>query len=165
MSCAIVTEKTSASAPAESRRFPLNPVALWRIGAPSALLGGLCAAAHGWWSSGNFAWPKTIGVAAGAAIVTLLGYFLQPTVMRGDRLYISNLWGFRQWLALADIQLVTQKRYLNQPGFRIVATNGKTYWLSRETIRLDELHERIVASAGAANPLAIALSTPLYQLK
>jgi len=160
-----VTDKISAPDAAVTRRFPLNPVALWRIGAPSALIGGLCAASYDWWTSGHFAWPKTIGVAIGAAIVTLMGYFLQPTLLRGDRLYISNLWGFRQWLALADIESVNQKRYLNQPGFRIVARNGKVYWLSRDTIRVGELYERVVATAGAANPLALALSTPFHQLQ
>lgn len=148
-----------------ARRFPLNPVTLWRIGAPSALLGGLCAATHNWWTSGTFAWPKTIAVAIGAAVVTFMGYYLQPTLLRGERLYISNLWGFRQWLALSDIATVSQKRYLRQPGFRIVANNGKSYWLSRETVRLGELHERIVAVAGESNPLAVALRTPLHQLE
>ena len=160
-----MTDKISAPATAVSRRFPLNPIALWRIGAPSALVGGLCAAAHNWWSSGHFAWPKTVGVAAGAAIVTLMGYFLQPTVLRGDKLYISNRWGFRQWLVLADIESVSQKRYLNQPGFHITSRDGKIYWLSRETVRLGELYERVVASAGESNPLAVALSTPLHQLQ
>jgi hypothetical protein len=160
-----LTDKHSTPERVAARRFPLNPVTLWRMGAPAALVGGLCAATYNWWSGGTFAWPKTIGVAAGAAIVTLTGYYLQPTLLRGDRLYVSNLWGFRQWLRLSDIATVTQKRYLRQPGFRIVASNGKAYWLSREIVRLGELHECIVTAAGESNPLAEALRTPLHQLE
>lgn len=160
-----MTDKNSAPARVAAHRFPLNPITLWRIGAPSALIGGLCAATHNWLTGGDFAWPKTIAVAIGAGLVTLMGYYLQPTLLRGDQLYISNIWGFRQWLALSDIVSITQKKYIGQPGFRIVAKTGKAYWLARETVRLAELHERVVAAAGENNPLAVALRTPLYQLE
>ena len=151
--------------PAKAARFPMKPVALWRIGASSALIGGLCAAAHNWLTGGEFAWPKTVVVAAGAGMVTFIGYFLQPTLLQGERLYVSNSFGFRQWLALADIERVTMQKFWMHPCMRIVAREGKVYWLMRETVRLDEMHAAIVAQSGAQHPLAVALSTPLYALK
>ena len=112
-----------------------------------------------------FSWPNTMPLMVIAAVMVVALYFLQPTLCGESGVKAVNTWGFRRHVAWSEIKSVSVGRlYLIQPSLKLVDSEGRSYWIARDTKDLRSMHTLAKAHGGPGHPLTVALETPLYQL-
>jgi hypothetical protein len=100
-----------------------------------------------------------------AAVMVVAIYFLQPTLCGESGVKAVNTWGLRKHVAWSDIKSVSLGRlYLVQPSLKLVDSQGRSYWIARDTKDLRSMHTLANAHGGPDHPLTVALETPLYKL-
>jgi hypothetical protein len=145
--------------------FRVRPVALWRLTFPSLVLGALLGSLPGWWAGRAVVWPDTVPLMAVAAVMVVLTYWLQPTLAGPAGLRVMNSWGVRGFVGWSEVASVELARlYGLQPSLRLRNHRGRSYWIARDSERLQDLWALAVQHGGAQHPLALALQTPLYRL-
>lgn len=147
------------------KSFPAKIPALWRQAFPGLMLGAVVGRLTLWVQGQPFSLPGTLPLMAVAAMMVVLMYYFQPTLAGKDGVKAMSAWGFRRFVAWADIESVRFARlYLLQPSLKIVDSRGRAYWIAKETRNLGALHALAVEYGGASHPLARALETPLHAL-
>ncbi len=147
------------------KAFPVKPQTLWRQAFPGLLLGAVASRVVTWVNGEPFSWPNTMPLMVIAAVMVVALYFLQPTLCGESGVKAVNTWGFRKHVAWSEIKSVSLGRlYLIQPSLKLVDSEGRSYWIARDTKDLRSMHTLAKAHGGPGHPLTVALETPLYQL-
>ena len=147
------------------KSFPVKIPTLWRQAFPGVVLGAAVGRISLWIQGEPFSLLSTAPLMAVAAVIVAAVHFLQPTQAGPQGLNLMQSWGFRRavpWAAVRDVSFA--RLYLLQPSMRLTDTQGRVYWIARDTKDLKGLHALALEHAGATHPLTRALETPLFAL-
>jgi hypothetical protein len=147
------------------QRFYLKLPSLWRQASEGVLIGAVIAGIFAWIKGASFSWPNTMPFMGITATVVVATYLFQPTVVSAAGLQAMGILGFRRFVAWSDIvQVDLDRLFLIQPSFKLTDSVGRSYWISRDTEKIETLYALAKLHGGSSHPFTVALETPLYRL-
>jgi hypothetical protein len=143
--------------------FRIKLPTLWRQASAGMLVGALTSSGLQWAQGNPFNWPDTLPMTLAAAVAAVVSYLLQPTLAGPEGLHVMNSWGLRRRLGWADVEHAALARQHGLwPSFKLLDAQGRAYWISRDTLGLEQLHHLALQHGGTTHPLVRVLRTPLY---